>query len=166
MFAVGQSNYKKPISSPSFPCADRGRRMHLALWLFFNRSSGFACEMGMLVHPGTLVGHGSLLVPHPGVSLDSVKVMSWSRIWPHVMVAWLNGGTTPPTSSDVLTNTLLLIVRGFFRRTPLEDLILGPSPFWKAAGKNGQIQFRQHLWLCCTSCCMCRQTCGIDVGCS
>lgn len=108
--------------------------MHCALRLFLNRSSGFACEIGMLTHPGLLVGHGSLLVPHPWVWLDTVRVKSWSMNDPHAMVIWVKFGAAF-AFSDVLRNTVLLIVRAFSSRYGwTTDANLGPWPFWKAGG--------------------------------
>ena len=108
--------------------------MHCALRLFLNRSSGFACEIEILTHPGLLVGHGSLLVPHPCVWLDAVSVKSWSMNEPQAMVIWVKLGAAP-AFSDVLRNTVLLIVLAFSSRNGwTTDANLGPWPFWKAGG--------------------------------
>lgn len=108
--------------------------MHWALRLFFNRSSGFACEIEILTHPGLLVGHCSLLVPHPCVWLDAVRVKSWSMKDPHAMVMWVKLGAWP-AFSDVLRNTVLLSVLAFSSRYGrTTDANLGPWPFWKAGG--------------------------------
>ena len=108
--------------------------MHWALRLFLNRSSGFACEIEILTHPGLLVGHGSLLVPHPCVWLDAVSVKSWSMNEPHAMVMWVKLGAAP-AFADVLRNTVLLSVLAFSNRNGwTTDANLGPWPFWKAGG--------------------------------
>lgn len=108
--------------------------MHCTFRLVVKRSSGFACEMGILIHPGLLVGHGSLLVPHPWVWLDTVSVKSWSMNEPHAMVIWVKLGAAP-AFSEVLRNTMLLIVLAFSSRNgSTTDAILGPCPFWKAGG--------------------------------
>ena len=108
--------------------------MHCALRLFLNRSSGFACEIDILTHPGLLVGHGSLLVPHPSVWLDAVRVKSWSINEPHAMVMCVKLGAAP-AFSEVLRNTVLLIVLAFSSRYGwTTDANLGPWSFWKAGG--------------------------------
>lgn len=108
--------------------------MHCTLWLNLSRSSGFACEMGILTHPGLSVGHGSLLVPHPSVWLETVSVKSWSMNEPHAMVMWVKLGAAT-AFSEVPRNTVLLIVLAFSSKNgATTDAILGPWPFWKAGG--------------------------------
>lgn len=127
---------KKSITqtcSPSF-CADRERGMHCAVRLNLSRSSGFDCDIGMLTHPGMLLGQGALLVPHPCVWLDLVSVKSWSMNEPHAMVMWVKLGAAP-TFSEVPTNTVLLMVLAFLSWKGLTtEANLGSWPFWNAAG--------------------------------
>ena len=92
----------------------------------------------MLTHPGTLLGHGALLVPHPSVWLETVNVKSWSINDPHSMVMWVKFGSKPPTFSEVFTNTVLLIVLAFLRGSDgfAVEASRGPSPFWKDGGRK------------------------------
>ena len=90
--------------------------------------------MGILTHPGLSVGHGSLLVPHPSVWLETVSVKSWSINEPQAMVMWVKFGAAT-AFSEVPRNTVLLIVLAFSSKNgDTTDAILGPWPFWKAGG--------------------------------
>ena len=92
----------------------------------------------MLTHPGTLLGHGALLVPHPSVWLETVNVKSWSINDPHSIVMWVKFGSKPPTFCDVFTNTVLLIVLAFLSGSDgfVVEASRGPSPFWKEGGRK------------------------------
>ena len=141
--------YKKTQCSP-FRISDREKGMHWALWLFLNLSSGLFCEIGILIHPGTLLGHGALLVPHPSVWLETVNVKSWSINDPHSMVMWVKFGSKPPTFSEVFTNTVLLIVLAFLSASDgfVVEASRGPSMFWKEGGtkRANAVSAEPYLW--------------------
>ena len=100
---------------PSLTCspscmADRRSGMQTALRLSFN---SFPLSMSMPMHPSSCPLQGRLLFPQSAVLFSWVKVMSWSKNWPHVIVTWVKFGVMLSSLPVELTNTIVLMFLAF-----------------------------------------------------
>lgn len=96
--------------------------MHTALRLSF---SSFPCRISIPMHPSSGPRHGRLLFPHSTESFSWVKVMSWSRNCPHIMVRWVKSVVVLSSLPVELTNTILLTFRAFGRGLVFDPKLRG-----------------------------------------
>ena len=68
---------------------------------------------GIPMQSSLLVKHGSSLLPHSTFGVSSVRVTSWSKNCPQVMVMWVKFALMPFSSLLLLRNTTRLIRLGF-----------------------------------------------------
>ena len=87
--------------------------IHSAVKLNSNLSLPLLPFKGIPMQSSLLVTHGSSLPPHSTFGVSSVRVTSWSKNCPQVMVMWVKSGLMPFTSLLLLRKTTRLIRLGF-----------------------------------------------------
>ena len=87
------------------------------------------------MHPSWLT-HGVVLFPHSTFGVSSVRVTSWSRNWPQVIVTWVKFGRMPNSSPLKPWNILLLTRLVFGRGWPVTDSLRGCSPGAYSLGRK------------------------------
>ena len=97
------------------------------------------------MHPSWLT-HGVVLFPHSTFGVSSVRVTSWSKNWPQVIVTWVKFGRMPNSSPLKPWNILLLTRLVFGRGWPVTDSLRGCSPGAYSLGRKRRSGVKAAPW--------------------